>query len=49
MRLKRKSKITWEGWKSRGNEPQVFSVEHPCELRHPCHLENGRVKKITVK
>jgi len=32
MRLKHKSKFTWEGWKSRGNEPQVFSVEHPCEL-----------------
>jgi hypothetical protein len=32
MTFKSRTKYTWEGWKSRGQEPLVFSVEHPCEL-----------------
>ena len=30
--FKSKTKYNWEGWKSRGQEPLVFSVEHPREL-----------------
>lgn len=30
--IKTKSKYTWEGWNSSGNEDWVFSVKHPCEL-----------------
>jgi len=32
MMIKTKSKYTWEGWNSSGNEDWVFSVKHPCEL-----------------
>jgi len=30
--FKSKTKYTWEGWESSGNEGWVFSVKHPCEL-----------------
>jgi len=30
--FKSKTKYTWEGWESSGNEDWVFSVKHPCEL-----------------
>jgi len=32
MTFKSKTKYTWEGWESSGNEDWVFAVKHPCEL-----------------
>ncbi len=32
MTFKSKTKYTWEGWESSGNEAWVFAVSHPCEL-----------------
>ena len=50
MTFKSKTKYTWEGWNSRGQEPLVFSVEHPRELMgvHAKLIDNqlGDTQKI---